>query len=193
MLHPLLRLDHAVLNLTDLSRSVSVESGSNPVLGPAALNKDTIATCAYIMAILLDDQKENLSERLAKLFEAGNVCLKREDSIILAVRILEISLKLLCRSEQEERDSVGLQVTDFLKKIMKSGGKELIHSLLSNTFPELKDLDEILISTLLLDPDWCNSTSVFLLDLALQNRHLTDVEDIPDSMVNIRGFFRKDW
>ena len=191
VLHPLLRKDHVTLNLSDFDRSVSIESGSNPVLGPAALNKENIATCAYIMALLLDDQKETLSDRLTKFFDAGNICLKREDSIILAVRIVEISLKLLCRADEETRECIGLRVTEFIKKVIKSGGREQILSLLACSFAELENFDEILISIFLLDSDWCNPISVFLLDWALQSRHLRNVEEISDSMVNIGANFRK--
>ena len=173
-LHPLLRSDHLVAQF----EKVKMDSASNPLLGPAIMNKEQNASCGYLIALLLDEE-EDFKIRVEKLFQAGHLCASREDSLILAVRILEIVLKLCFKCGEESRLSCAGQIAHFLQLLSKDvGGKALAVQLISSLCLELPDFDLMFISIMLADEQsWLSAVSVSFVDIALQHFYFTNKND----------------
>ena len=57
---------------------VLIDSSSNPLLGPAIVNKDVNPTCSYLITLLLDDQEITLSVRIKKILATVELCCKRK-------------------------------------------------------------------------------------------------------------------
>ena len=189
VLHPLLRTDWARIELADAER-ITIDSVSNPLLGPAILNKDQNAASSYLMCLLLDEREVTLPERVERLFNAGRLCARRSDSLILSVRIVEIALKLSYRQFQRGmRDEVVAHAISTFIQLVAKEGKELLRDLISSLCDQLDNFDQLIIYILLSEPGWTNSASCYFLDIALQSLFLKGKDD-PTYIDTVAPHFR---
>ena len=97
-------------DITDIN--VTVESSRNPILGSAALKSNEDLACAYVLCV------SNGENNLSNMISCGNRCLEKPESIILALRLLEIALKMAFSKEnllQEHQTNLSA----FLLKTME--------------------------------------------------------------------------
>lgn len=150
----------------ELSESVvSVDSSSNPILGPAAVNRKDDLASAYILTITTEN--DDPVKQMHNIINCGKLCIDRSNSAVLSRRLLEIALKKAFVSRDLFGDLFPM-ISGFLLKVAESDSDSCL-SLISHLMLIYESFSDFVVKLILLCPSNLELGSVSkLLDLALK-------------------------